>query len=148
VKLATVGCTGARVTLDRISSAFQPASNGTALFSPAAYISAAVFGRTYPSMIGENHAIRVPESTRPDAVTAHAGAARVAPFSDRFRQGITLAGPDYMRLAARSAKECQQACNGEAACKAWTWEHAKATCGLKSGTGPSVANACCTSGVK
>src|SRR5688572_27802566 len=55
VKLATVGCTGARVTLDRISSAFQPASNGTALFSPAAYISAAVFGRTYPSMIGENH---------------------------------------------------------------------------------------------
>ena len=100
------------------------------------------------SMIGDNHAIRVPESTRPDAVTAKAGAARVAPFSDRFRQGITLAGPDYMRLAARSAQECQQACNGEAACKAWTWEHAKATCGLKSGTGPSVANACCTSGVK
>ena len=100
------------------------------------------------SMIGETHAIRVPESTRPDAVTAQAGAARVAPSSDRFRQGITLAGPDYMRFAARSAQECQQACNGEVACKAWTWERAKATCGLKTGAGSSVANACCTSGLK
>ncbi|MEM9626885.1 MAG: PAN domain-containing protein [Pseudomonadota bacterium] len=63
------------------------------------------------------------------------------PFVDR-------PGSDLRFLPGRTAGECQQACQADSACKAWTQVAGAKQCFLKDAVPPARFNGCCTSGVK
>ena len=99
---------------------------------------------------------------KPAVVTGNAPRAEVPPrfmpsnvpsVSEKFRVGYDRAGSDYKSALVASAQDCQKTCNGEAACKAWTWERSQSNqatgiCRLKSAVLGETANARVTSGVK
>ncbi len=67
--------------------------------------------------------------------------------------GIDRPGRDYRNFLVGSSKECQNACNAEAKCQAWTYvkpgiQGASARCWLKHSVPEPVRNRCCTSGIK
>ena len=69
--------------------------------------------------------------------------------------GVDRPGGDYknFNLPSDQPSLCEQACNGEAQCKAWTFVHPgiqgpSARCWLKSSVPPKKNDSCCVSGVK
>ena len=67
--------------------------------------------------------------------------------------GMNRPGRDYRNFPVGSSNECQNACNAESKCQAWTYvrpgvQGASARCWLKHSVPGRVRNDCCTSGVK
>lgn len=79
----------------------------------------------------------------------------LAPFASAAEWGMNRAGGDYKNfpLAADQPSLCEQACNSEGQCKAWTFvrpgvQASSAICWLKSSVPAATPDDCCVSGFK